>query len=226
MTNVVDTTSHLSLLDPRSIEENIQVVGCGAIGSQIAYSLAKLGFDRLHLWDFDKVESHNVANQLYTIHQENLPKVVALQTILNYMTGMNAMIHDEKCEHALDGIIFLAVDSMQARQDLFNRNKLRPTVKLIVECRMNPWDGRVYCINPSDRDARKLWEANSSYSDDDAQVEVSACGRNISVGPTARIMAEIAVIQFMRWARLEQNLPNSFAVEPEIIIGMNNWFIE
>lgn len=226
MTNVVDTTSHMSLLDPQDVSEEIHVIGCGAIGSQVAYSLAKLGFERLHLWDFDRVESHNVANQLYGINHPSQTKVDALYSILEDLTGIEATIHNEPCDHTLDGIIFLCVDSMEARKNLFNKNKLRPSVKLIVECRMNPWDGRVYTIDPSQREQRKLWEAASNYSDDDAHVETSPCGRNLSVGPTARIMAEMATIQFMRWCRLRKGLPNAFPIEPKLLIGMNQWFIE
>ncbi len=230
--NPMDITSHESLLDVRKSQEQIHIIGCGAIGSHIALSLAKLGFENLILFDFDQVESHNIANQAYHWPHVDLPKVEALRAVLQVQTGLELPAHnvvDKRVDakERLNGIVFLCVDSMAARKEIFNGCcKLKPAVNLMIDVRMNPWDGRVYIINPGNIEHCTFWESNSDYTDENANVPRSACGRNISVGPTAIIIAEMAVIQFMRWCRhtrMQEDL--DIPIEKELFIGMNNWLL-
>ena len=43
----------------------IAILGCGAIGSFTAMSLAKMGFLNFEIYDFDTVEEHNLPNQFF-----------------------------------------------------------------------------------------------------------------------------------------------------------------
>lgn len=203
----MDITSHESLLDPFQVEDELHVVGCGAIGSHIALYLTKLGFTKLSLYDFDNVEPHNIANQAYAQKHIGMSKVEALKDVLEYHTGLvltpdrvlNGRIG---ASQRFDGVVFMCVDSMAGRQEIYkNGVRLKAGVPLMIDVRMNPWDSRVYTIDPGDMDDCAFWEENSQYTDDDSNVPASACGRTVSVGPTAVNTATIAVLQFMRWCR-------------------------
>jgi molybdopterin/thiamine biosynthesis adenylyltransferase len=45
----------------------VTICGVGAIGSNLAESLARQGFENLTIIDADKVEQHNIGNQAYTL---------------------------------------------------------------------------------------------------------------------------------------------------------------
>ncbi len=56
----------VGLVDIQSFRDNtIAIVGCGAIGSYVASSLAKMGLTNFNLYDFDKIEVHNLPNQFF-----------------------------------------------------------------------------------------------------------------------------------------------------------------
>ena len=74
-----DTTKFDEFFDSSKIEDAVHIIGCGAIGSHIAEQLARLDIKNIHLWDFDTVSAHNIANQYYRNSDINTPKVEALQ---------------------------------------------------------------------------------------------------------------------------------------------------
>lgn len=55
------------------------VIGCGALGSQVACSLARLGVGRVTLIDPDVLEEHNLENQVYDAGDIGKLKVSALK---------------------------------------------------------------------------------------------------------------------------------------------------
>ncbi len=58
------------------------------------------------------------------------------------------------------------------------------------------YDARIYAVNPTDIKMIRKWEG-TLYSD--AEAAVSACGTQISVGPTAEIVSGLAVWAMMQW---------------------------
>ena len=58
----------------------ITVCGAGAIGSNLVDSLARLGFTKIRVVDKDRIETHNLGNQLYGLTDVGALKVTALKT--------------------------------------------------------------------------------------------------------------------------------------------------
>ena len=93
----VDPLRHLSVFSPHAFgAKRVDVVGCGATGSRIALLLAKLGVENIHCWDFDTVEEHNVANQIFGNGDVGLLKTGALARILKTQCGVDVTAHAEK----------------------------------------------------------------------------------------------------------------------------------
>jgi len=46
-------------------QKRVDIIGAGATGSHVVMLLAILGFTNIHVWDFDRVEAHNLANQSF-----------------------------------------------------------------------------------------------------------------------------------------------------------------
>jgi molybdopterin/thiamine biosynthesis adenylyltransferase len=197
---VIDTIRHLDVFNPVGFRERVDVIGCGAIGSRIVLSLAKLGIENIHAWDFDEVAEHNMANQAFIDPTYiGRPKIIAISDMVKMATGIDIVIHDERVDgtQELGNVVFLAVDTMVARKEIWDKGlKLKPRTQLVIETRMGSDTGRVYIVDPCKMGNISEWEA-TLCSDDEA--EVSACGASISVGPTAEIVSGLAVWQLIRW---------------------------
>jgi molybdopterin/thiamine biosynthesis adenylyltransferase len=191
----------------------VDVVGCGALGSRVAMSLAKLGLEDIHIWDFDTVAEHNIPNQLFGNDQVGRNKNEALCDLINTATDTECTPHG-KCDGSepFGPVVFMCVDSMKIRKELWEAQiKYQPFVSLLVESRMGADSGRVYAVRPCEPKHIELYEA-TLYGDE--QAEVSACGSTISVGPTAELVSGFAVWQFMKWFRWSQKMTDK-DIEPE-----------
>lgn len=182
--------------------KQVHIIGVGATGSFVAYQLAKMGVKNLHVWDYDVIEEHNVANQVYGMQDLGRQKVYALGKRIQDDTGIDIVAHNEKVtadtKDRLQGIVFILVDSMSARKDIFSALKYNMRIDLVVETRMSIDCGRVYTVNPMDRNIVERYE-QTFYGDDEA--EVSFCGSSLSIIPTAMNIASLAcwsVIKFYK----------------------------
>jgi molybdopterin/thiamine biosynthesis adenylyltransferase len=202
--NNIDTTRHVDVFSPDAFgNKRIDVIGAGASGSRIVLSLAKLGLENIHVWDFDKVEAHNIANQAFSQADIGRPKVEALRDLVEKATGHQIHIHNEKVDgtQELGDVVFLLTDTMASRQEIWKKGiRYKMRTKLMIETRMGTDQGRVYAINPTKPAQVKGWEG-TLYGDDVA--EVSMCGTSITVGPTAEFLSGLAVWQLIRWQNIE-----------------------
>lgn len=213
MGNSINTIRHFSHFNP-SNSPSVTIIGCGATGSKIALSLAKLGIEDMTLYDGDIVESHNIANQAFSLKHLDAPKVKALEELIYEASELKVQANVEMFEkQSVSGIVFLLTDTMKSRKDIVNRLKLSPGVEAIIETRMGVDEGRIYCFNPV-LDYNRWMEA-SDYSDE--QSEESACGGKTSVGPTADIISGFAVWQYMKYVNKQNpEFEFIFTIRPNI----------
>ena len=217
---IVDYWRQLDLFSPEKFgDREVHVVGVGATGSYVAYLLAKMGVKNLHVWDFDHVEPHNLPNQVFRLKDDGRLKVDALQEIIAESTGINIVTHNEMVTGVtrLKGIVFLLVDSMDGRREIWNGAlKFKLPVDLMIETRMAIDNGRVYAIRPSRPADITMWEG-TLYSD--AEAEESAC-TNRSVAPTVSLIASFAVwklVKFFNGEDYEREL--ILSARPSTVLG-------
>jgi len=217
----VDPLRHLSVFKPHAFgTRRVDVIGCGATGSRIVLSLAKLGVENIHVWDFDTVEEHNLANQVFGLPDIGRPKVAALADIVKRDAGVTLNVHPEKVcgSESFGEVVFLLTDTMASRKEIWDKGlKLKLRTRLLVETRMGADSGRIYAVNPNLLGHIRAWE-EAWYPDTEA--EVSACGASVSVGPTAEIIAGLAVWQMIRWVAVESGEEDD--LENEIIFGLRS----
>lgn len=76
----------LSYRSPTSFEKmqfaKVFVCGAGALGSNLINILCRQGYEKVSVIDMDRVEKHNVANQLYTLRDVGQKKANALKGIM------------------------------------------------------------------------------------------------------------------------------------------------
>jgi len=150
----------LNILNPNDIKEGIGLIGAGSIGSPTALGLLKMGIRELFIWDFDKVEEHNLPNQLYQKNDVGVFKVKALEKRLKeYIIG------DQKIKtitKAWDGtikpIMISAIDSMDERKKIWEKIKDDQNCSLYIEARTGAEMIRIYAFNPNSITAQEFYE--------------------------------------------------------------------
>jgi hypothetical protein len=197
----INASRHQSIFDPVAFDRTrVDVIGCGAIGSRVAWGLLKLGVSNLHVWDFDLVESHNVANQIFGNDDVGMPKAEALKKMAESKLQVSPTVHLTKVEggERLGRIVMVLTDTMSSRAAIWKSSiRLKPGVTAMIEARMGVEQGRVYAVQPCDSSGIKEYEG-TLYSDEQAQT--SACGSPISVGPTAEVMSGLIQWSFIQAA--------------------------
>jgi len=217
----IEPLRHLSVFSPTAWgTRKIDVIGAGATGSIIVDLLVRLGIEApIHVWDFDKVETHNLANQIYGVDDIGKLKVEALAAHIKQQTGVDIVPHAEKVDgtQPLGPFVFLLTDTMASRREIWQRGiKYKVGVQQMIETRMGTDVMRVYAINPVVPSHIKCWEETLSTDD---IAEVSACGASTSVGPTAKVLSGVAAWYLMRWFAIQQGKQDD-TLENELILGL------
>lgn len=154
----------VGIIDIEAFRKNkITIVGCGAIGSFIGMSLAKMGLTWFELWDSDNVEEHNLPNQFFDLSDIGDKKVMALKSHMNAFNdectvstvfanfGKNNSFINTK-------IVISAVDKMDARKTIFNACKNNKKIQLFIDTRMHSLQSQAYFIDMNNKEQIKNYE--------------------------------------------------------------------
>jgi hypothetical protein len=171
----METIDHIvrqyDILPPEKCNEQINIIGAGAIGSHVATYLARMGFPNISVWDFDKVSIENMNSQGYRYKDINKPKVVALEEIIRECANMSIEMHDEAYTEDSDplrGIVLACADSMAVRKLLWEKHCQSSHVKLFVDSRMGAEECLLYAMRPKVEKDDRAYRA-SLYSDEEAE---------------------------------------------------------
>lgn len=194
-----------NILDPISdINKEIHIIGCGAIGSNLAVMLTRLGAPNIVLWDDDVVEAHNITNQVYTDSDINQPKVVALA---NHLTDINpnVVVTSNNCKYVsqrLSGYVFLAVDSIDTRNKIVDTNKINRNIIAMGDFRMGLYEAQAY-LYPWKGKYVQMLKDTMTFTDKEAEelIPVSPCGTHLSVLPTIQATVSAGVQNFINFIR-------------------------
>jgi len=170
----------------------VHIIGVGATGSYIAETCAKMGIQTIVVYDFDTVDDHNIPNQYFGLSDFNKPKVEALAVKLEEATGIKLTTFNRKVNRigGISGVVFLCVDSMDARKKLWDSClKYNPEVELVVETRMGAEFGKIFCVNPNNPDHIEAWEA-TLFEDKESDEPVCT---NRAINTTVKTLSGIAV---------------------------------
>ena len=203
----MDLSKSYEFFQPEKITDRIHIVGCGSVGSTLAENLARCGLTRLTLWDFDKVEAHNIVNQMFTQEQVGMSKVEALADILY---NINPDIKDDielKPDgwkgKLMSGYIFLCVDNIDLRRQIVERHMDSPYVKAMFDFRTLLEGAQHYAADWSDYDMKQAFLKSMQFSHEEAAEEtpVSACGITLGVATTVRLICALGVNNFINFVK-------------------------
>ena len=173
-------------------ETNVIVGGAGGIGSWLTLMLSRAGFYPI-VYDFDRLEEHNLAGQLYTKldAEANVLKVDALKGLCKHFADTDITVMGEK--YTKDSMshhyVFSAFDNMQARKDMFNSWKeyvkewkefqdiavmseetnINITEPIFIDGRLTAEQMQIFCVTPD-----KI-EEYEKHLFDDTEVQDAPC---------------------------------------------------
>lgn len=205
----MDLTKHLEFFNPISIQDSIHIIGVGAIGSNLAETLARLGLTNIHLYDFDVVNKHNVANQIYFNDQIDKPKTECIaETMRRINPDIDITIHDKGWTTGarLTGYVFLAVDDIEIRKQIVKENKYNTLIKAMFDFRMGLEDAQHYACDWSNVKNIDNFYASMDFTHEEAKeaTPVSACGTTLSVISTIKIIISSGISNFINFVKGEK----------------------
>lgn len=185
----------------------IHIIGCGSVGSTLAENLVRCGVTNITLWDFDTVEPHNIANQMFRERDIGKLKVEVLKEMLqeiNPETKDSVEIYGEGWQgKVLSGYIFLAVDSIELRRKIVQAHYNSPYVKAVFDFRTLLESAQHYAADWGDRKAKENLLKSMEFTHDEALEEtpVSACGITLGVATTVRLICALGVNNYINFAK-------------------------
>lgn len=203
----MDLTKSIEYFNPIDVKERIHIIGCGSVGSTIAENLARLGLTKFTLYDFDKVEARNLANQMFVASDVGTPKVEAVKRLIvsiNPMAESDIIIKPEGYKsNRLSGYVFLCVDNIDLRREIATSNAGNSSIKAMFDFRTRLEDAQHYAARWDNLDDIKNFINSMQFSHEEAreQSPVTACNVEMGVASTVRIVCAVGVSNFMNLVR-------------------------
>jgi len=192
---------------PEEVKERIHIIGCGSVGSTVAELLVRFGLTKISLYDFDKVEPKNIANQMFRQEHIGMEKTAALARMLCEinieMVDSIKTAPEGYTGQKLSGYVFLCVDDIDLRRKIATENKNNPYIKAMFDFRTRLTDAQHYAADWSDMKMVDDFLRSMNFTHEEAVEEtpVSACNTTLSVAPTIRIISSLGVTNFVNFVK-------------------------
>lgn len=220
----MDLNKSLEFFDPKKVQRTVHIIGCGSIGSNVAELLVRYGIKNITLWDYDIVERHNIANQIFTEEDVAKPKTEALSRYLfkiNPELKKTLRIKNEYKGEFLGGYVFMCVDSVEVRNMIVDKNYRNSNTLAVFDFRTTLLEGQCYYANWHSRKDKESLKNSLNFTHEEAQenTPVSACGFTLSVAPVVKMCALMGVANFT-------NLINGEETKRLILCQPYSYFLE
>ena len=205
-------TKSFSVIDKDKVLGNIHVVGCGATGSFVIESLARLNLaSRIIGYDMDVVEEKNLNNQAYLRKHIGMKKVKAIKNLVAQIDEDHPLrVKDKEVEYirtTSKDVVVLAVDNFPTRVSILKNLEGAP---LVISGGINSRGGNVEVTRGDYSTLIKEYENIKPSTEVDPD-EVSACGSPISIYHRIRVAASLMVEEILKhhdnYEPVSKNIP-------------------
>ena len=204
---IMDLSKSYDFFKTEDVKGKVHIVGCGSVGSTVAENLARCGVKKFVLWDFDKVEPHNIVNQMFTQGDIGRLKVEALRDII---TNINPeAVIELKPEgwdgRLMSGYIFMCVDSIELRKEIVDKHMGSTYVKAIFDFRTMLTGAQHFAADWGNTKMKENLVKSMDFTHEEAAVgaPVSACGVTLGVATTVRLISALGVNNFINFVKGE-----------------------
>lgn len=208
----MDLVKQLEYFDPTTLQNNeVHVIGLGAIGSHVCEMLARVGVNSIDVYDFDTVEAHNIANQNYFADDIELLKTEATKkNCLRINPEMQIRTHEKGWNPnvRLAGFVFLCVDNIDTRRAIVENNRYNCNIDAMFDFRMGLEDAQHYACDWSKQKNIENFLSTMAFTHEEAKeaMPVSACGTTLSIASTVKSIVCDGIsnwINFVKTKRLK-----------------------
>lgn len=200
----MDLIRQYEFFNPEKVDDEIHIIGIGAIGSHVAEMLVRMGITNLTLYDFDTVDLHNIPNQMYMETQVEKTKCEALMDTLKAINPevektITLMPKGYEAGIPLTGYVFLCVDSINLRRAIVEEHYNNPNIIAMFDYRMALSSAQHYAARWLDESEKQKFIKSMQFTDEEAKeaMPISACGTALSVLPTIRMITAAGVANWM-----------------------------
>jgi sulfur carrier protein ThiS adenylyltransferase len=193
----------------------ISIIGCGAIGRNVAVQLVSMGAENIELYDFDTVEESNVASQGFPEQQIGMSKVEAVEMSCKAINSQCSIsVKNERFvkSSSLHGAVFLCVDTMEGRT-LVSSAAQRQRVNFVIDGRMSGETARILSFEPTNSEEYTSY-TNTLMSDE--QAHEGACTAKSTIY-CSNIISGFMVSILTKWIK---KLDSSF--DKDFMLDINN----
>ncbi len=154
--------SHQSELFDPAHARPVTVLGVGSVGSHVALQLALLGASKITVWDGDDVRSHNLPmSMVFGIGDLGRLKVEAVAKRIKAQTDIEIRtVPRMYAGEPLKGSVVACVDTMKARQLIWEVVRNNPTIDIFVDTRIHERYIVVYSVRPCRPEDMMEYEAH------------------------------------------------------------------
>lgn len=204
--------------NPSNIEEEIHIIGVGAIGSTLVEQLARMGFTNFHIYDFDIVEEKNLVNQNFYRRDLNTDKTLAIYSLIQSINPeIKAKYYNKGyTNQQLKGYVFLCVDSIELRHKIAEENKYNLQIKAMFDFRMRCTDAQHYATKWNDYKKKENFIKSMEFTSEEAKkaTPVNACGGALNVRYTVTTIVSFGVANLVSLIKFD-NLKSLIVIDME-----------
>jgi len=193
----VNFLRHANWVGQEDLNKKLIIVGCGAVGSWVAYLAACMGYHQFELWDDDAVEDYNLPNQAFDLEHIGMDKTQALENVLRRfnpnidVTRRNTRLTSEYIEKegiVLEGTMVIATDSMLSRADLLKVFFMNPLISYVFEVRLGFTFGELNIIDNLDIASCGIYKQGLKSDD---EIEEGPCNQRLCVTLVTTVASQV-----------------------------------
>lgn len=163
------------------------IIGCGSIGSYVAYGLARIGVKKLTLIDFDTVEAHNLPNQFFAESlniTEGVYKTTVLSATIKLMvpsieiTEIPLKWEEVNKNFAPISAIIVAVDDMDVRKVIFEDFIKYGYSQYLIDARVGGLYANIFTVEPYD-ESQRFYKA-TLHSNEEVVLPLPCTGQSVA----------------------------------------------
>lgn len=205
----MNITKSIEYFNPAQVKGRIHIIGCGSVGSTLAENLVRLGIQDFVLYDFDVVNAHNLANQMFFNDDIDTLKTEAVKRMMlsiNPEVQVDINSNGWTPEAKLDGYVFLCVDNVNTRKEICQTNYYNNAIKAVFDVRTTLETCQLYMARWDNLKEKKFLLASMEFTHEEAQsvTPKSACGIELGVVSTIRIGVGYCVSNFVNLLNCRQ----------------------
>ena len=213
-----DDSRQRALIPPQALARvRAVVIGTGAVGRQVVLQLASIGVPAITIYDHDTVGPENLAPQGFLELDLGKTKVEAVKEMAKLMnptcdirprpnrfrvSDVPSWDPGEEDHAHIDTVVFLCVDSMEARSLIWGAVKTHSFIKAVFDSRSASEMIRVFAV---DKPTEDTYYDTTLFTDE--QAHTGDCSTRMTIY-MSYVASGMMLCQFAHWLRKMTVVPD------------------